>query len=280
MKTFKYTLLFIFGLFLVNSCLVDDETKYDLNDKGPNLAGFEQTSQTIAAVADGEEYQFKIRMKVVGPTSKNITNDISLTVAADPSSTAVEGTHYRIDNPTMTLSPSNNLLGLFTITMLTEGIETPLATSPKLILRVNSASGDPTIINNGKPITITMNYACPSFLEGTYTLTIDRVSTTGDPSQIIRTDEVITKIGVGTYRTTYVGHWTPAQLAPGTPGFTFTDVCGVITVQENYLADYWANWVAGTDFGSVDPETGNLYIEYSVCYAGACNYYKCTYVKQ
>ena len=39
MKTFKYILTFLI-LVAVNSCLVDDTTSYDQNDKGYNLAGF------------------------------------------------------------------------------------------------------------------------------------------------------------------------------------------------------------------------------------------------
>jgi len=40
----------------------------------------------------------------------DITSDITVTVAADPASTAVAGKHYRIDNPNVVLSPDNNLL--------------------------------------------------------------------------------------------------------------------------------------------------------------------------
>jgi hypothetical protein len=279
MKTFKYILIFILGLVSANSCLVDDATKYDMNDDGPNLVGFEQPRQTLAAIADGEEYQFQIRMKVIGPTITDIKNDITVTVGADASSsTAIEGTHFRIDNPNVVISPSNNLLGLFSITMLTEGIITPLDVSPVLVLNATAASGDPNVLNNGKPITLTLNYACPSFLEGTYDVTTEYTATNGSVSTLNWTED-ITKIGIGTYRTTRVGHWTPADLG-GTPGFTFTDVCGVLSVPGQYLVDYYANWVEGTDFGTVDPVTGDLYIEYSVCYGGSCRYYKSTYVKQ
>ncbi len=280
MKTLRYIFILLLSLGISNSCLIEDESTLDLNDDGFNLAGFEESRKTLSAIADGAENDFQLKVKVAGPTWGDVKNPVTLTIGADPSSTAVAGTHYKIKNPTITLSPDNNMLGLFTITMLTKGIQTPLAKSPVLVLKVTQTSGDNTVSHSGKPITLTLNYACPSFLEGTYTLTIQRVNTAGVPSTIVRSDEVITKTGIGTYRTTYVGHWTPAQLAPGTPGFTFTDVCGKLTVVEGNLADYWANMVAGTDFGYVDETTGNLYMEYSVCTSSGCNYYKCTYVKK
>ncbi len=277
MKTFRYLLIFIFSLFTANSCLVDDTTRYDLNDDGYNLAGFEASSQTLTSIADGEEYPFQLRMKVKGPTIMNITSDITVTIAADPASTAVAGVHYRIDNPSLVLSPGNNLLGLFTITMLTEQItETP--SEATLILNTSAATGDPTVTNNGKPITLKLSYACPSFLEGTYDVTTEYTATTGTVSTL-NWIETITKTGIGFYRTERVGHWTIADLG-GTPGFTFSDVCGVLSVPGQNLVDLYANWVEGTDFGSVDPVTGDLYIEYSICYGGACRYYKSTYVKQ
>jgi len=280
MKTLKYILILVLSLGALNSCLVDQSTRYDANDDGPNLAVFADARTAFSFVSDGNEYGFTVRMKLIGPTSMDVTEDIVVTVDNDPSSTAIEGTHFSLPSNTITLKKADNYLGLFPITILTEGINAPLAKAPVLVLKVVSATGAENVINNGKNLEITLNYGCFSNLAGAYTLTIDRISTTGVPSQIIRNDEVITQTGVGTYRTTYVGHWTPAQMAPGTPGFTFTDVCNEITVPEQNLADYYANIVEGTAIGSYNPETGVIIIEYSVCYAGACNLYTCTYVPQ
>jgi hypothetical protein len=279
MKTLKYFLILILGIGMFNSCLFEDTAEIlEQNGQGPNIGGFEQARTTISAIADGEEYKFDLKVKVFGPTSMNLTNDVTLTIAADPSSTAVQGKHYRIDNPNVTLSPGQNMLGFFKITMLTEGIETPLAKSPVLVLNVTQVTGDPMVLNSGKPISITMNYACPSFLEGTYDVTTEYTGYDGSVT-ILEWTETITNTGIGEYRTGRVGHWTQAQLG-GTPGFTFTDVCGQISVAGQNLVDLYSNWVEGTDFGSVDEETGNLYIEYSICVPTGCRYYKSTYVKQ
>ena len=268
------------SLGALNSCLVDQTTRYDANDDGPNLAGFADTRTSFSFVSDGNEYVFPIKMKLIGPTSMDVTDDIVVTIDNDPTSTAVEGVHFRLNQPSITLKKADNYLGLLPITILTEGIVAPLAKAPVLVLRVADATGAENVLANGKKLEITLNYGCFSNLAGLYSLTIDRVSTTGVPSQIIRNDELIQQTGVGTYRTTYVGHWTPDDMAPGTPGFTFNDVCNEITVPEQNLADYYANIVKGTAIGTVNPETGVIYIEYSVCYNGACNFYKCTYVPQ
>jgi hypothetical protein len=147
-----------------------------------------------------------------------------------------------------------------------------------LVLKVTQVTGDPMVLNSGKPISITMNYACPSFLEGTYDVTTEYTGYDGSVT-ILEWTETITNTGIGEYRTERVGHWTQAALG-GTPGFTFTDVCGQISVPGQNLVDLYSNWVEGTDFGSVDEVTGNLYIEYSVCVPTGCRYYKSTYVKQ
>jgi len=279
MKTLKYILILVLSLGAFNSCLVDDTTRYDLNDDGPNLAGFTDSRTSFSFVSDGNEYVFTVKMKLIGPTSMNVTEDIVVTIDDDASSTAIEGVHYRLNQPTITLKKSDNYLGLLPVTILTNGIVAPLAKAPVLVLKVVSATGAENVLNNGKKIEITLKYGCFSNLAGGYDLTTEYTSTTGVVSTIVRTDEVITQTGVGTYRTTYVGHWTPAQLG-GTPGFTFNDVCNEISVPEQNLVDLYSNIVQGTAIGSVNPATGVIYIEYSVCFGGACRFYKSTYVPQ
>jgi hypothetical protein len=114
-------------------------------------------------------------------------------------------------------------------------------------------------------------------LEGDYEVTTEYTGYDGTVT-VLNWTEHITNTGIGEYRTERVGHWSIAALG-GTPGFTFSDVCGKISVAGQNLVDTYSNWVEGTDFGSVDEATGNLYIEYSVCVDTGCRYYKSTYVK-
>jgi hypothetical protein len=260
MRKLKYSILMILSVVLLNSCW-EDTTELDLNKESNNVAGFEFGSQNIAAVADGNAYEFEIKMKVKGPTSMDLTEDVTVTVAAAEASTAIEGTHFSIDVPTLTLKADNNYLGLFKITMLTEGIETPLDESPILILEATAVTGPDNVVPSGKPITITMNYACFSDLAGTYDVAVLRDGAPISPYSVV----TVTETGIGEYRTSEVGHWGQATLG-GTPGFTFYDVCNVITIPGQNLVDLYSNWVNsdGVDPGAVDPETGVITLAYKI----------------
>jgi hypothetical protein len=86
----------------------------------------------------------------------------------------------------------------------------------------------------------------------------------------------ITQTGVGTYRTTEVAHYI-GGLGVGTPGYTFQDVCNVITVPMQDLLDYYSNDVFGHLPGSVDPATGVIHTFYTVTFAAGNRTYDCTY---
>ncbi len=278
MKKINYFLLLILSLAVVPSCLVDDGAMTDDWGNGPNLAGFEENSMTIGGIANGDTYDFNIPMKVAGPTKSDVSQDVTVTVEADASSTAIEGVHYTIPNKTITLSADNNLLGLLPIKLLTEGIEAPLAESPVLVLKAVSATGADNVIANGKKLTIDLNYLCNSELAGTYDATM--VWTNYDGSQTTREFvDVISETGVGQYRTSEVGHWTQDDLG-GTPGFTFFDVCEVITIPGQNLVDTYSNWVEGTTKGSYNKETGVLHVEYSICVSTGCRQYVVDYVRR
>jgi hypothetical protein len=279
MKTLKYIFLLILVMGTFQSCLVEDETRYDLNDDGPNLVGFEQSRTSLSFVSNGDEYNFTLRMKLIGPTSIDVENSLTATIAADPSSTAIEGTHFRIDQPTITLDPDNNFLALFPITILTEGIIAPLDKAPVLVLAVTSATGDPTVLNNGKNLEIVLNYGCFSNLAGTYDVTLVRTDlSTGNTFNYTFVD-IITETGIGEYRTTEVGHYI-GGLGVGTPGFTFLDVCDVISVPNQNLVDYYSNLVYGNTPGSVNPVTGVITLNYTIEFAAGNRTYEAVYTPQ
>ena len=275
MKTIKYIFLLVLILGTANSCLVDDTTTYGENDKGANLVGFTNFSTSLGAVADGNEYQYTLPMKVFGPTYLDIKSDVTATIGVDASSTAIEGTHFRLDNPTITFKPGNNLLNNFPITILTEGIVAPLDVAPVLVLKVVSVTGDKSAANSGKPVTIKLNYGCYSNLAGSYDVTtVITRSISGAVSTFTHTEAII-RTGVGEYRTEYVGPYAPGDLSPGDDGFTFLDVCNVITVPEQNLGNLYSNIVSGDALGTVDPETGNLHMEYTITTTAAAGFRIC-----
>ncbi|MBI9055840.1 MAG: hypothetical protein JEY96_18605 [Bacteroidales bacterium] len=270
MKKIKYIIVFILSLGLLNSCLIDNDTDIDKNDEGKNFVSFVQSTGSLAVIADGMEYTFKIKLALTGPSSMNITSDLEAVISVNETSTAIEGTHYRIDNPSVTLTKENNYLVELEVTMLTEGIATPLDASPVLVLNVISTTGDANVIANGKPITLSMNYACPSFLEGTY----DVVHTREDGARQAFTGEKITNIGIGEYITESVGLWeTPLQ----PQGMRFIDICNVITVPLQDLYQAYSNENYGHEAGFVNESTGVITIYYTIGFDAGDKTYTAVY---
>ncbi len=170
----KYLTIFCVSIMFTScSDLVDDESRSDNNDKGPNLAGFTLKSKNLSAVADGNDVLALIKMEVKGPTYFEMSGDITVTVAVDPVSTAIEGVHYRLDSNTITLTSQNNYLGLYPITIITAGIVPPLAVAPTIILIVTDVSGGANVIGNGSALNMTIIYQCFADISGTYAITND-----------------------------------------------------------------------------------------------------------
>lgn len=171
MKEIKLlTLLFITLIF--SSCLVDDEAPTDEYGDAASLAGFTSAARTLSAVTDGNEYQFGIDLSLVGPNSISDTQDVEVSVSIDPSSTAVEGTHFMLSSYSTTLSANNNYIGSLPITMITDGIIAPLAEAPVLKLNITSVGGTNIIVNGRKDsLTLTFIYQCFADLGGTYSVT-------------------------------------------------------------------------------------------------------------
>ena len=274
MKNLRYIFYFVLAGFLTASCDDEDALISDI-ENSPNLVAFEEPSMNFSVVATGDPFVRMVPMKVMGPSTDDISSPVTATVTVDPASTAVEGVHFTLDENTIQLSPDGDLVGNLPVTVLTAGIEPPLEDSPVLILQISQAAGANNVIASGKKVAININYLCDSNLQGTYIVTITR---NDSPTPNVYTD-VIAKTGQGEYRGTSVGHYAPGSLG-GTPGFTFLDICGEITVPEQNLVDLYSNLVYGIGESYVDPATGNLHIEYEITFSAGNRQYIADYVKQ
>jgi hypothetical protein len=272
MRNLKYLFILMLLGFIVPSC-VEDTAPEDEYGKAANLASFTNASMNLSAVADGQEYQFDVPMKVKGPSLANISSPVTATISVDPSSTAVEGVHFRLDQTTVTFDPNNNLLNLLPVTVLTAGIDAPLAEAPKLVLNISNVTGGDNVIANGKTVTLNLLYLCFSDLAGDYVVSIQR----SDNGVTYVYDETIVATANG-YRGVSVGHYAPGSLG-GEPGFDFVDVCGVITVPLQNLVNLYSNEVYGIGTSYVK-ENGDLHIEYEITFAAGNRQYIADYVKQ
>lgn len=277
MNTLKYILILLAGALFFASCS-DNNTSGLVSDieEGDNLVAFTDNSQTVSNIADGEEYPVEVKMKLIGPSVDELSGDYTATIepvfeGIPDNEQAEQGTHFKIEDNQITLSESNNYLGKFTFTMLTEGVDAPF--EPQVKLKVTDVSGDGNVINSGKPIDVTFSYGCFSTLDKTYNVETTYTAVDGSVSNHTWTG-TWTKTGVGTYRTERVGHWTQSALG-GTPGMTVRDVCGNITIPEQNLVDLYANIVSGT--GTVNETTGVISLDYDICFDGDCRQYEATY---
>lgn len=279
MKTFKYFLIIILSLGTFNSCLVEDTTSYDLNDDGFNLATFEILTQNLSCLANGDEYIFKLRVKLIGPTKDNVANNITVTASVDPASTAEEGVHFEIQNPTITLTPEDNFLGLLEVKVITEGNTPPMDDTPEfedyvapiLVLKL-SASGDQMVTASGKPGTYTLAYTPPNPYAGDYETEMRYFHPTAggshpsnppfDPDNpyggIRYADKTLTAV-TGRKCETWFGVWE-------------TDKCWITVKADNSIVfEVWEDWGYDVKLGDpfdptkishYDPATGKIYLYY------------------
>ena len=261
-------------MFSVSSCepVIDD----DVTDfgTGPNLVGFAGSSLTLNAEADGEEHLRVVPITILGPSVAEVDSDVTVNIAVDPNSTAVEGEHFLLPSSTVVLSPQESEGDIYSndlpITILTEGVEPPLEEAPVLILNITEINTSDNVLLNDKRETteVSINYLCPSNLAGTYSVTTTYLQHDYLPDFSTHTMEVeVTQESTGTYSVTdfsgglySVGPYNSAYGTSGISG-TFVDSCGEISWDG--VSDPWGS-VSPMSGGvnSVDPETGVITISW------------------
>lgn len=280
MKYIKY-ILFLLTIVAFGSCNLFEETGLDENANGNNFVEFESSSRVFSAIAQTGEYTFEIKVKLSGPTSMDETGDLDVSILVNDSTTAIENTHYRIENTSLTLSKDSSYLATFEVVMITAGMVAPMAVDPKLILDIGVTGGD-KVVASGKSLVITIVYGCLSHMEGDYHATTNYAYA----KDLIEWDETWTKTGIEEYRTGRVGHWDP-PLGGGTQGYTFLNKCGKISIESQNLIDLYGNQVygSGTYFEADEiapgvPSVDSAHIEYHINSDGKWHrIYKVDYVR-
>ena len=165
----KLNKLFILFVSISLISCVEDTALSDQFDDGPNLVGFVSATKNASVVADGSEQDFLLTINLTGPTSLDMSGDISVTVEIDESTTAIEGVHYKLASKELTLSENTNYIGNLPLTVITDGIAPPLEANPKLVLNISEISSD-SVVPNGRTYqtAVTLEYLCFSILSGKY----------------------------------------------------------------------------------------------------------------
>jgi len=230
------SLLVVASAFL--SCTDDDiRTEQDFSN-GPKVVGFTSSLATVEYFSDEGVVMREFPMSLIGNgNGQPSSTPIEVTYEVDEASTATEGVEFDfVDASGKIVIPAGGTFGNFPINVNTGQLNPTEKT--QLILNLTSASEGSVVGQQYSQLRITF-VGCQSQLQGSYTM----VCTTVAGSRT-RTDEVISVVGVNTFKTRYIGRYTFATFTP--PGYTFVDICGEIAVPDQQLGQY-SNQIYGID---------------------------------
>lgn len=253
----KYKML-VFGPLLLLSLLLPscmEESGFDILWEGLEVE-FEEAAlpnHTVTEVVFQENKKNQIDQKLlrINLVGAQVNAPVELTIGVDPSSTAVQGVHYRVKASTVTI-PANSSFVEFPIEILTENLGAK--ETPDLILNIIDA-GDVKISANYSSVTLQIRLACPSDLAGTYRTV--NVGTGGTLNYQV----TITELEALTYRISDVtgGLYSLVYGADDNPA-VFTDLCNELTLFDQPDVVFENGKFNGT--GRVKPD-GTIIISWS-----------------
>ncbi|MEZ4792672.1 MAG: hypothetical protein R2783_04175 [Gelidibacter sp.] len=285
MKTIKLISILLMGTLLNVSCIVDDGRQ--ALEEGfatmPYVVGFKNSTSTTSFLTDGSTQLFEQPVDLISGGNFSETPEITVTFQIDPSSTALIGTDYDFVSGSQTATiGANRDFGTIGINIYTGNID---VTNPKTIVLTLVSTSIGVIGVNGseegefETVTINLGGICFSNAAGSFDIMVTR--STGQVYNF--TNEAITQIGDALYLTQSTGRFSsqPGGFDITAPpnnaarnGFTFTENCGIITIDPQPLGDtFGGNPVSG--FGSID-ESGNMEMTITV---GGDSTYNVVYTK-
>ena len=271
----KLILLLVLSVTYI-SCTSDDVKTFD---NSPYIVGFTKATDVRSYVATGDVVPLDVPITLIGgQQGQTVGNDVTITYALDASSTAVAGNEFDFVNATNdVVLPQGVTSTIIPLVINTGNLETGAANATTIVLDITTVVSNESVVIGSQysKITITLNGLCYSHCQATYQLTTTRVLT-GAVYNL--PDEVVSEVSAGTYLTSSTGPYNTrglisagAQLASSTPGFIFSEVCGLITLQTQQLAGVYSNIVTQSSAqaaASSKAENGDMIIEYSVWFTG------------
>ncbi|WP_055435698.1 hypothetical protein [Lacinutrix algicola] len=274
-KIFSLILFALIGLVSV-SCSEDDESTYLYAGEGDYIYGFQEPSTRFSYFEDLGTITRDIPVIFLGGNDGSTpANGVVITYEINEAlSTAVEGNEFDfLDTSGSFTIPAGGLFTNFQLAVNTGNFSPTEATTLVIDLMQTSTAGT-TVSDLNRTVTVSF-IGCQSELDSS---SYGVVVTRDDNSVYNHGTETLFSPSVNTFVTTTTGLW-PAGDYTATQGFTFVDVCGVLTVEPQGLFEgAYSNQVYTENPGSVDA-SGNFTITYAVTFDGEPTYYTAVYTK-
>ncbi len=234
----------LIGLLLigatVSSCILDD----DVTDfgQGPHVVQFaaRQTTGNFLLTEEKPIYTLEVPIVVLGGDGSPLDQDVQVNVSVNAASTAQEGVEYALPSTSEIFIHGGTGQGIFSLEIISENLD---AFEPKkIILQIDSASENVADFNKTE---ITLQAICESHIEGDYTY-----------ANGVTRDVTISEVSEGVFSISGDNAFT-SEFA-----ILITDVCGNLTVVGGDIPSNFG--IANSGHGSVDEETGDITLFYTV----------------
>lgn len=293
--SYLFLLFFTLGFF---SCVDDDNDVLTGSETVGGLVTVQNRSVAYA-LGEGLDTTYPVAFSVFQGNAKTVSVDIfnQFTDISDPANPVLSN---KVLLRTITLPMTEQLENQsYTVTynQLIAGLSVNGAALPASDADVNvgdfwtlsyvSTTSDGKVHQNLSTTKVTVS--CISDLAGSYSVSTARVGTT--TVYTFATDNFVV-VEPGTYNTDYIGpYYSPGQtpgsantvqLPAGTrAGFTFTDICGKLKLEDQNLASAFSNVVYQTAAQNanslVNQATGVVVIHYTISFAAGDREFISTY---
>jgi hypothetical protein len=276
-------ILLILSLALsVLSCEQGDIRPEQEFTTSPKIVGFAKKFETVSYFSNVGQVEQKFKVNYIGGgDGKVFDQDVEISYAIDPSSTAVVGQEFNFVNTSgKIILPAGKSFADFPLLVNTGGLNPTMPT--ELVINLTSSTNGVISANDSKFKVVFVG--CQSNLKtGTgapYTVVV--TSNTG----VVRTytAEVVREITVNNLKTRTTGQWSFGQIpSGGDQGYEFTDICGALTMPDGTLFGFYSNTVKGLDsFAGDDGKTltpNSFTTKYEISFAAGPRQFTAVYTR-
>lgn len=212
---------------------------------GPTVVGFANSFESYSYFSDEGQVQKEVIVQLVANNGKELKSDLTVAYEIDPSSTAVEGTEFEFVNNTGSVTiPAGSSFVTFPILVNTGSFNATQAT--QLVLKLAPQQSDVVAAANLQTVVINFVGCISTIQTGAYTAVVQPGSSAsvGGTFQC----QVLATPTVNTFKISQTAPFVPGSnytTAVSDYGFTFNDVCGELSVNQQTLFNYYSNIVSG-----------------------------------